>query len=96
MKLSTTIAGSVLLTGLLMTSASANDNAVPDLLEGVQPDQIVELSPEEASDVRGQRIRKKVGYRPGFCGWKPCIKPIYASVDFYYKDYKGRWFYVKH
>lgn len=96
MKIVSTIARAALLSGLIIaTSASADDKAAPDLLSGISESEIQQLSPGEASDTRGERIRVRVGVRPGWCGWKPCLKSVYRT---YVKkfNYKGRVIYVKH
>jgi len=97
MKLSTIFATTALVaSSVAMTTASANDNDNPDLLIGITGDQIESLTSDEASETRGERVVVTYGYRPGMCGWRPCMKPLRATI--YVKAGKtgGSSYYVKH
>ena len=94
MKLSTKIASTLVLFGMIAT-ASANDKATPELLVGISDAQIEALSASESAETRGESIRIPVGVKPSLCGWKPCFKTIYASVRVKVSR-NGNSYYVKH
>jgi len=81
---------------IAMSTASANDNKVPEILGAMTDTEIQALSVDEASDTRGERVTVTVGYRPGLCGWKPCLKPIKKSVMIEVGRRGGPSYYVKH
>ena len=94
MKLSSKIAGTLVLFSVI-TTASADDKAAPELLVGITDAQIEALSASESAKTRGERIRIPTGVKPGWCGWKPCFKTLYTTVKV--KVYRnGNSYYVKH
>lgn len=94
MKLSTTIATSILLATAVATTASAQDKVVPDLLAGINDEAVQEMSPEDEAKTRGERIyTTKTSW--GFCGWSVCKKTSRSShLEKRYGRYGS--YYVKH
>ena len=94
MKLSSKIASTLVLCGMIAT-ASADDKAAPELLVGISEAQIEALSATESAETRGESIRIPVAVKPGLCGWKPCFKTIYGTVKVKVTR-NGNSYYVKH
>lgn len=96
MKSTSKIAIATLLSGLILsTSVSANDKNTPELLVGISDAQVEALSVGESTETRGERIKVPVGVKPGWCGWKPCLKTVYGSITV--KVRRGsNTYYVKH
>lgn len=69
MKLSTTLATSILLAGMAATNASADNKVMPELLSGIASDAVA-LTSDEAADTRGERVRVRKWKQK--CAWKFC------------------------
>lgn len=96
MKTTSAITKCLLLTGVIFaTSVSANDQKMPELLVGISDAQVEALSVGESTETRGERIRVPVGAKPGWCGWKPCLKTVYGTITVKVRR-GGNTYYVKH
>jgi len=96
MKTLSTISKAVFLSGMIIASSvSADDKNIPELLVGVSDAQVEALSTNESAETRGERIRIPVGAKPGWCGWKPCLKTVYGTITVKVRR-NGSTYYVKH
>jgi len=95
MKLHIPISASLLFCFTAITTASANDDQLPDLLIDLQDSDIHHLTPQEAADTRGESMRKEVP-QYGHCGLRRCTKMFVNDVHIYTVYDDGSVYFVNH
>lgn len=95
MKLSTYINSVTIFTLAMMTSLHANDSDIPDLLKGFQEGEVQLLTPQEASDTRGESIKKQIS-KYGQCGFRRCTRMFVNDKHVYTVYDDGSVYFVKH
>lgn len=95
MKPSTCITSAISITLALVAFAYANDSDIPDLLKGFQEGEVQLLTPQEASDTRGESIKKQIS-KYGQCGFRRCTRMFVNDKHVYTVYDDGSVYFVKH
>lgn len=88
------ISVSLLFLSATTITVSANDGQLPDLLKGLQADDVQRLTPQEAANTRGESMRKTVP-EYGHCGLRRCTKMFVNDVHLYTVYDDGSVYFVK-
>lgn len=77
------------------SSAFADEKGTPELLLGLQKDDVQLLTPQESAKVRGEAIRKEVS-EIGHCGLRRCTKVFINDKHLYTKYDDGSVYFVNY